>query len=255
MPPSQQLLDNLQTIGFTPNEAEVYTALIRLSPSFVAPLVKETGKHRQMVYNALDTLLERNLIARSIKNGKFHYELANPDRLVQLIKDQEQIAQDLANSINDQLSQPEEQVEILRGSKSYQEALLAFTDIARQEREYIIMNTIPAEFIAFTAGKLKLHLKRLRELKKEGVTLQLLAFASIQEQLNRPDFTPFIGDPYETRLSTATPEPPQTIWIAGNHVYLRNHLTDPILIHVISKDLAARYRTYFLGFWDKASPV
>jgi|GEM_PF-1095995 len=255
MPASQQLLDNLQTIGFSPNEAEVYIALIRLSPSFVAPLVKETKKHRQMVYNALDSLLNRNLIVRSTKNGKFYYELANPDRLVQIIKEQETVAADLASQISDQISQPDEQVEVLRGSTSFQEALLAFTAIGRQNREYIIMNTIPREFVSFTASKLKQQITVLRQLKKEGMDIQLLAFKSIESQLRADSFWPYVDDPYETRVSDSTPEPPQTIWISGEHVYLRNHLDDPILIHIKSKDLAGRYREYFNSYWQSATPV
>lgn len=230
-------------------------ALIRLSPSFVAPLVKDTGKHRQMVYNALDSLLKRNLIVRSTKNGKFYYELANPDRLVQIIKEQEAVAADLALQIAGQITQPDEQVEILRGSSSFQEALLGFTDIARHNREYIIMNTIPREFVSFTASKLKQQIASLRQLKKEGVSIQLLAFKSIEDQLRADSFWPYVDDPYETRLSPNTPEPPQTIWISGDHVYLRNHLEDPILIHIKSKDLAERYREYFNGYWQSATPV
>jgi len=255
MPLNQTVLDNLKQIGLTPNEAEIYLALAENSPSFVAPLVKTTGKHRQMVYNALDGLLTRNLIVKNIKNGKFYYELSHPDRLVQMIKEQERIAQDIASDLIDQINRPQEQVEILKGSQAYQEALLVLTEIASQTGEYIIMNTIPNEFISFTASKLKSHIKALRDLKDAGVELQLLAFSSVQEQLKQPAFANFVSDPYTTRISTAQPEPPQTIWISGDHLWLRNHLDDPILIHIISHDLANRYRQYFKNFWDSAKSI
>lgn len=255
MASSQHLSDSLRSLGFTSNEADVYAALIKESPSFVAPLVKETGKHRQMVYNALDALLRRNLISRSLKNGKFYYELSTPDRLVQLVKEQESIAQELAASISRQLKQPEEQVEVWRGSHSYIEALLSFRSLALEAQEYIIMNSIPSEFIAFTAEKMKQHMAALRALKDKGISPCLLVFGSVEGQLHQPSFWKYVDDPYESRLSRATPEPPQTIWIAGEHVYLRNHLEDPILIHIVSKDLAARYREYFYGYWNQAEPI
>lgn len=255
MPSRQQLSDSLQQIGFTPNEAEIYTALVNTSPTFVAPLVKETGKHRQMVYNALDTLMKKDLVARSVRNGKYCYELNSPDQLVQMIKDQETIAHDLATAISTQINQPKETVEVLRGSQSFRDAILKLPSLGHQTREYIIFNTTPNEYVAFTGKMLTAQVKLLRELHKTGVAIKILAFASVADQYHSPSFWPLVDDPYEARVSTATPEPPQTVWISGDHVFLRNHLEDPILIHIISANLAQCYREYFQGYWDQAQPV
>ncbi len=93
------MIDTLVQLGLTQNDAAVYTALVEVGPCFVAPLVKETKKHRQIVYNSLETLLKHNLISVSQKNGKNFYVISNPHHLLADIKRKEALAENLITSI------------------------------------------------------------------------------------------------------------------------------------------------------------
>lgn len=93
------MIEILVELGLSKNDAAVYAALVDVGPCFVAPLVKETKKHRQIVYNSLETLLAHNLISVSQKNGKNFYVISNPHHLLADIKKREALAQNLITSI------------------------------------------------------------------------------------------------------------------------------------------------------------
>ena len=250
---SQKIIDNLKTLGFTENEAEIYLALMKLSPCFVAPIIQETRKHRQMVYNALETLLKRNLITRSMKEGKQLYELANPERLMAMVEEQELIARETIEQVKDQVRSSEEQAEALRGLNGYKAAILELADSAIKTGEYLVINSIPSEYKAMTEAAQVPFLKKLQKVQVNGGRLQVLIFPSNREDaLSNNQFS---GHPFVTRVVINHPEPPQTIWISGDNVYLRNRLVDPLIVHITSPDLAKRYRAYFQELWSEAEQL
>jgi len=253
---SQKIIDGLKTLGLTENEADVYVALISNAPCFVAPIVQETRKHRQMVYNALDTLLKRNLVTRSIDRGKFLYEIGDPERLMVMIKEQEDIARTLIDRVKDQMRSSEEQVEIFRGADSYQTAIYSVADLGIQNNEYMVLNSQPVEYKSIITSFSVKYLEKMRTIRRNGGDLNMLLFpdqkkAALTGSLREE----YLGDPYAARVATKFPEPPQTIWITGNHVYLRNRIGDPLLIHITSPDLSKRYREYFYTLWEGSEPL
>lgn len=93
------MIDALIGLGFSKNDAAVYSALVEVGPCFVAPLVRQTKKHRQIVYNSLETLMSHQLVSVSEKNGKHFYSITDPQRLLESIKQREVMAESLINTI------------------------------------------------------------------------------------------------------------------------------------------------------------
>jgi sugar-specific transcriptional regulator TrmB len=248
----QKIADSLRQLGLTENEASVYLALINHSPCFVAPLVQATRKHRQMVYNALETLSERNLVSRSLKNGKYQYELSDPNRFLLMIHEQEEVAQEVIASIQSKISSSSEQVESFRGIDGYKRAITELLGLAERHNEYLVLNSNSKEFTRITAPFQKDFLARLRKVKKTGGKVEVLVYPdNVADSRNQELHGQFFGDPFDTKV-VDQPTPPQTIWISGDSVYLRNRLADPLVIHLRSVDLAKRYREYFYTLWSRA---
>jgi len=249
---SQKIIDSLKALGLTENEADIYLALVKFSPCFVAPLVQETRKHRQMVYNALETLLKQNLITRSIKNGKQLYELSDPSRLMGIVREQEIIAQNVIDTIQEQVQSSAEQVEALRGINGYKIAINGLLQEAEKYDEYLVLNSITHEFLEITAPFQKDFLKRLRAVKANGGRVKVLAYGNEVAAMQSASLgKQFYSDPFETRILSGI-QPPQTTWISGNSVYLRNRLADPLIVHTKSQDLSSRYKQYFSELWEQA---
>ncbi len=71
-------LTGLKELGFAPNEAKVYWALLRLKSAKAAELAEATGLHEPHVYNALRRLAERGIITGS-RGQTTVYSALRPD--------------------------------------------------------------------------------------------------------------------------------------------------------------------------------
>jgi sugar-specific transcriptional regulator TrmB len=64
----------LQEVGLTKAEAKVYIALLKLGSSTIGSILRQSGLHSSVVYNFLQRLQEKGLIAYTIhdKINTFH---------------------------------------------------------------------------------------------------------------------------------------------------------------------------------------
>ncbi len=73
--------ERLQDLGLTPTEATIYLAGQKRSGIDVQSLIKETGLKRPTIYHALETLIQKGLVAKSGSEKKRLFVMANPERL------------------------------------------------------------------------------------------------------------------------------------------------------------------------------
>lgn len=89
-----QLDHYLERLGLHAYEAKIYLALLDLGTASITDLVRATGLHRPIVYQWLDSLTKKHLIAFSPKKrGKLYYA-EPPERLQQQLQD---VAKDFAS--------------------------------------------------------------------------------------------------------------------------------------------------------------
>lgn len=72
------LENNLQELGISGKEAEVYMATLKLKKATVIQLAKATNVKRTTVYHCLDALIEKELIIKLIKDDKTFYVAEDP---------------------------------------------------------------------------------------------------------------------------------------------------------------------------------
>ena len=73
------LNEDLKALGLTNNEVRVYLALVGSGKVRAADIIKETGLHRNLVYQALDELVSRHLATKTVQTGVLHFQATNPD--------------------------------------------------------------------------------------------------------------------------------------------------------------------------------
>src|SRR3989338_6207256 len=79
----------LEKLGLSPNEVKVYLVLLRLGSASATEIAKGSGVHRVNVYDALERLMEKGLVSAVVKINKKYYEAADPDRIVDMLKEKE----------------------------------------------------------------------------------------------------------------------------------------------------------------------
>ena len=248
------MIDNLMNLGLTKNEAVIFRTLLEEGPSFVAPLVYKTKKHRQIIYNALDKLQKRQLVSVSQKNGKNFYAIGDPKQLLIGLQQKEIVARNVVEEISKQLKTEKERVEVFSGPESYKRGLASFRMHAAESGEYIVIGGEPREWYLYTKPFFKNHVGEVKKLKKQGVDICILFFE--QEKESAEEFIkPYLNNPYQCKIANNVAGIPHTAWLAGNNVYILTPAADPLVIHIRSNALAEEYRKYFSNQWAMARSI
>lgn len=84
----------LEDIGLTKLEIKVYLAMLDFGSASAGQISSVSGVHRRSVYDALDRLLEKGLVAIIAVNNRKEYQAVNPNRLLDLMKERESNVQE-----------------------------------------------------------------------------------------------------------------------------------------------------------------
>ncbi|MBN2458823.1 hypothetical protein JXB28_00935 [Candidatus Woesearchaeota archaeon] len=79
----------LEEAGLTSSEAKIYMALLEKGSSRAGEISRNTGIHRRSVYDAIERLIQKGLASYIKTNNRKYYEAANPERLVELLKEKQ----------------------------------------------------------------------------------------------------------------------------------------------------------------------
>jgi sugar-specific transcriptional regulator TrmB len=114
------LLESLESFGISGRSGEVYLALLTQKEVGISILERETGLHRQLIYNALYDLEQKGLAKHSIFNGRKRFSAQPPRRLQSLVDEKQRLAQNLIEKLS-HLTAPTEgqEFEVFQGSMSF----------------------------------------------------------------------------------------------------------------------------------------
>jgi len=102
----------LQELGLTESEAKIYQALLETGSSLVGPIIKKTGLHRATTYQILQRLKEKGMVSSIIKGKKQYFEAADPERLMDVLKEKQEKLQVIVPQLKKKLEQNKEQQEV-----------------------------------------------------------------------------------------------------------------------------------------------
>ncbi len=96
----KKLFDNLEKLGLTPKECEVYLYLMaREQEVGTSKIIQSTGLHGQYIYAALDSLEKMGLVKHVIKNGRKKWSGTPPNRIESLVDEKRIIANQVKDSL------------------------------------------------------------------------------------------------------------------------------------------------------------
>lgn len=247
------ITDTLYKIGLSKNTAAVFAAVLEHGPCHVASLVKTTKKHRQIIYDSLDDLEKRGLVFVSKSRGKNLYAVGDPTQLLVEIKQQEVAAAQLVEVIEKKRADVGEQARVYAGPNAYFEALEDFRFKAEQENEYIVFGGQNKDWLQFIEPRWQNHIDEVFRLKRKGVSTLALFFEDEWES-SRKVLEPYVGSHYTIKVAKER-SLPETVWIAGPHLYILTPVQKPLIVHIESAELTRKYKDYFWNQWTKADLI
>jgi sugar-specific transcriptional regulator TrmB len=234
------MYEKLIHVGLTATEAKIYLMLLDITKAQAGVLARKTGIHRRSVYDALDRLIEKGLVAYMVENGLRFYIAEDPKRLQQLIDEKRDKIYEILPQLHAKFSHDKGKQETLffRGKQGIRSI---FEDQIRTGKDVYIMgaSSVAREIIKYflphytrkrVEAKMNLHLLYYEERKSE----EKIKFAKIR----------FLPKKYDSIVSTN---------IYGNKCAIIIWLPhDPVAILIKQPDVAKAFKGYFEMLWGLA---
>lgn len=228
----------MRRLGFLDAEVDVYIALLRLGPSLVSAIHKETGLHRTHIYDLLEKLREKGLVSVFIQSGKKHFQAAHPSTLLSYLDEKKEAMKNFLPDLENLMKLPKEEtsVELFKGKDGIKTVL---QDLLKTGKNYSVMGSIKQfeNILTFVMPHF------LREVEKKNIKERIIC------------------DKKERVLKISTGQYryldghyllPSSFGVYGEKVaiFIWNLPYFAILIH--NKDVAKTYQNYFDFFWKLA---
>jgi predicted transcriptional regulator len=242
----------LREIGLSPNEARVYESMLQLGEANVNLISIKSGVHRRNVYDSLNKLIEKGLVAQYVVKGEKHFKATNPERLSTIIKEKED---KLANALPGMKSKflaikQEEQAYIYRGVQGFRNYMQDILDVGED------FYAIGAKGGWYDPRLMPFRIRFYREFKKKKLHSYHLFDWEMKEHLEKDIESPVKIHGHEARFLPPKCSTNSAIDFFGDRIVTFtglniNRLDDGMVQFVIiSRKLAESYKKWFWFMWD-----
>lgn len=233
--------------GLVRNEAKVYLALLKLGTASVTEISQKSGVERTLVYGIIEKLMEKGLVSSVVKINKKYFEPADPQKILDLIKEKEKIIEDALPGLKNLYKSAEKKQEVhnfkgKEGAKTILETLLK-----ENSKEWLIFGTTgkTADILSYYLPQF--HRKRI---EKKIIFKAIYSKDSIERamEVKKLKLT-------EVNILPREYLTPTHISIVGDKLGIILWSEQPLGILIENKEIADSFRNYFKLLWKISKPL
>jgi len=243
-------LQELKELGLSEGQIAVYSAVLELGISSLNKIHEKTGIERRNIYDILNKLIEKGLIAYTVESGKRTYQCTHPNILLEEIKKKEKSLQELEMKVPQikslfDLSKPEIRAEVFRGNEAIK-ALLE--ESLEYKTSYWIGGNSGVE-----STPLKNSFKHWmdRRVERKHVMYDLVDHGTFLEGLNIGDIKTHKKNYYKYCALPKELKSPMVIVIFGNKVAQILWSKQSFAFVLESEEIKESFMKYFEYFWKE----
>ena len=232
----------LEKLGLSKNESKVYIALVKLGSASVTEISKKTNVHRVNIYDVLESLQEKGLVAAVIKVNKKIFHPANPEELKKLlIKKKEEMNEtekELSELSNIFKKGVKREVQVFKGKLGLKtvlkDVLTSKTEILNYGSSGMFPNFYPEYFNIWESHRINNKIK-----------MRIVTSKSVRGKIPKKKLQTirFLDIEFKNLSST---------FIYEDKIAIFMWTEDPIAILIENKELADSYKNYFKVLWKFA---
>ena len=231
------LEERLRKAGLTGNEARVYAELLKKGSLSANDLAKKIGMDRTLAYTVLNHLIERGLVNYIIRKNKKFFESADPENLLNPVKEKEIYIKELLP----ELKKIEKTKEIIQEINIY-EGKEGLRTLMRE-----IMKS--KSFCSFGAtGKAYETLYEMPRLAEESIKKGFHARIILHPELKKHEMVNIKN--MEFKFLEIRSEATTTIFDDKISIHLMKE--KPLIIIIKNKEIAESYKNHFEILWESA---
>ena len=227
------MLQELKQAGLTENESKVYLALVDHGPNLAGQISRRTGLHRRTVYDVTEMLIKKGLIGYILKNNRRYFEASNPNRILEILQEKEDLLTPVVNNLLTKYNSKKEKQEtnFYKGK----EGLKAIFEDQLNYKEILILGASPQAY-----DILKYYFKWYdKKRKKKKIKVKIIAYDKKIKNIPLAEIR-YLPRKYES---------PVAMNIYGNKTAIILWAEKPIVIAIREKEIADSYRNHFELMW------
>lgn len=231
-------MQELKQAGLTDNESKVYLALIDLGPSLAGQIARKTGIHRRTVYDAIEMLIQKGLVGYIQKNNRKMFQASNPDRLLEIIREKQNLLLPFVESLQQKYSSTKEKEEtnFYKGK----EGLKTIFEDQLNSKEILILGASPKAYEI-----LQFYFKWYDKARKQKKIRARIIAQSKEIKKSRIPLA-------EIKYLPQKYSNPVSVNVYNDKTAIILWAKEPIAISIKNKEIADAYKTYFELMWKIA---
>lgn len=226
-------MEELRQAGLTENETKVYLALLELGPSLAGQISRETGMHRRNVYDTTEMLIKKGLIGYILQNNRKLFKASSPDRILEIIKEKEEIISPIISSLQEKYKKTKEKEEtnFYKGK----EGLKTVFEEQLKSKEVLILGASPKAYEV-----LQFYFKWYDKTRKEKkIKVRIIAHERRIKRLPLAEIR-YLPEKYSNPVSVNIYEDKTAIILWAEK---------PLAIVIKNKEITKGYKNYFELLW------
>jgi sugar-specific transcriptional regulator TrmB len=243
------LYSDLQKIGLTENQTTIYLALAKAGGAKAGELIRQTGMHRNLVYTALEELVEKRLVSASKVRGVAAYKLLSPTRLLADISEKERVAKQVIEELSHITRQNKQEVIVYEGIDEFRAHVLRSYELARAGALHRYLGTSP-HWHTVVGSDLEAEVSRLQNTKK-------LRLRGIAKNIF-PALKSLLADTKglsEIRTNPLISSDANNVEILEDRICIQTFTEPYTVVEIINAELAKNYQNYFDFLWKQSKPL
>lgn len=249
---SKNMKEDLKKLGLTDNETKVYLSLLHLGETQVGGIINDLKIHRQIAYNALDSLEQKNMVIRIMKNKIFHYKISDPGIILENIKKQELIATRIQDSIKKEMKRNKREQEINVYSGRTQLRNFLFNSYKNAPKNSVLHSiySFGKEYIEIIGLD---YLKKIEKFRlKNKIITKHIASESYREDMTKT-INQLGKETRELRFLSHEINNPISIMIFNNRVWFQAFFAEiPFIIEIKNESFYKTFMNHFNALWKIA---
>lgn len=242
-----QLQKDLEGLGLSKSEASTYLALQQKGKTKAGELIRDTGLHRNLVYQALDVLGQKRLLTKTSMGSVALFQATDPIHLLDGLREQEISAERIIDVLKEQKKIVDQEITVYEGAEGLRAFLLKTAEMLEPEETIHVLGSGGSRF----AKAMGTH-----ALKKYYASIERRGNAKIlmyQTQQYTPAMLKLIQNStkFAFRILPFDMTPAAGVVFTDHSVALLVY-EDPIaVIEINNQHLVDAYRNYFELLWDQ----
>ncbi|MEI8143711.1 MAG: helix-turn-helix domain-containing protein [Candidatus Berkelbacteria bacterium] len=239
--------EELQKLGFSISEAEVYLALIDIGKTGAGEIIKRTSLHRNIVYETLDKLIAKKLVSKFVFKKVAQFIATDPNRILEEQKNRLEIASEIVPGLISK-SKFKQEIVIYEGLDGFKTFNMHFIESTKENTVLHVLGAVGDRWYELMGDKYKKY-EKLRASKKIWFKMVEYHESAIDKQImDRNNY-------YDVRVVQQNFETPANVLIWNDYIALQTLVEPYSVIEIKNPALAKSYLNYFNLLWKSGKPI